>query len=63
LLALQLYHKPLTTRRSDFMTVYMDTKEDVFTMETERQRAGIVRFISSHRGTLYRIIASYFVAY
>lgn len=34
------------------MSAYADTKEAVFTMEIERQRAGILGFISSHPGTL-----------
>lgn len=34
------------------MRAYADTKEAVFTMEIERQRAGILGFISSHPGTL-----------
>ena len=34
------------------MRAYTDTKDAVFTMEIERQRAGIVGFISSHPGTV-----------
>lgn len=34
------------------MRAYADTKEAVFTMEIERQRARILGFISSHPGTL-----------
>lgn len=52
LLALQLYQKPLMPWRRDFIRAYMDTKKALFTMEIERQRAGIVEFISSHPGTL-----------
>lgn len=36
------------------MRAYTDTKEAVFTMEIERQRAGILGFISTHPGSLLR---------
>lgn len=46
-----LYPKPLMPWRN-FIRAYMDTKKALFTMEIERQRAGIVEFISHCPGIL-----------